>query len=392
MHTGKFRTPPDTPKPRFMRVPILLAIATAALPHVASAQGTRGACRNSSNDFNGIDQFWHLQSTLSGGIEPAKADWDSLFTTPGYAALEQREHRRAAITVAMRAAFLPRQRHARDSLVAANGWVARAIRHMESLPARSAQLDAFATRLCDQDVLGRAIERARTLLPSATDARFGRPNVAFTFFLPDGRGYPTLIVADLANVMGKEDPVQFFAHEVTHYYWAQLGQAREGTSDARGTGPDALSGLLMKIAEESAGDQFDKAAAAELDSNAIAHRYADAEWRAYLEQYRRTLSEAPSQLRQLDEALSQIAAHPDDMQRISDSLGKALPMEGRTLGMYMARAIRRQLGDGAFAAIAGDAVAYMRAYEQAARKPECACAPLSDAAMRAVALLRLSSR
>ena len=83
-----------------------------------------------------------------------------------------------------------------------------------------------------------------------------------------------------------------------------------------------------------------------------------------------------------------IAAYPDEAERLSDSVGKALPIEGRPLGMYIARAIGRQLGDRAFAAIAGDPVGYMRAYERAADAPGCGCVPLSASAMRAIDALR----
>lgn len=338
-------------------------------------------------DFSGVQAFWRLVDVLQVQGEPTAAAWDELFATPGYAALDARERRRASIVLAMRAAFAPSNRQLRDSLLAANGWTARVIRHVESLPARRAALDAFADRMRRDDVVSRAAARAQTLLPAGTVARYGQPSVAFLFFLPDGRGYPGLIVADLANVMSKTDPEQFFAHEATHFYWAQLSRVRRASGDTATTpGARSLESLFMKIAEEAAGDQFDKSTAVDASDATLARISPDAAFRRYLAEYRDAVRRAPDELRRLDAVLTQIASDPSRMQAFADSASRALPLEGRPVGMYMARAIRAQLGDAAFAAIAGDAIGFFRAYQQAASRPACGCVPLSSTALRALDL------
>src|SRR5688572_7274134 len=150
-------------------------------------------------DFAGVDQFWRIADLLQRDIEPDSTLWNALFATPGYAALEAREKRRGAITLGMRSAFKPSLRATRDSILATNPWTARVVRHMQSLPAQRARLDSLRTALIGARFLDRAAEQAATLLPAGVIQKYGTPKVAFVFFLPDGRGYPDLLVADLAN-------------------------------------------------------------------------------------------------------------------------------------------------------------------------------------------------
>jgi hypothetical protein len=356
--------------------------------------GRAQATARAAPDISGIDQFWRIADVLVTGREPAPEMWDALFQTPGYAALQTRERRRADLTAGIRAALSPANRSLRDSLLKLDGWAARVIRHVQTLPARRVALEAFAAQFREKNVLAAAIVRAQALLPPGAEARFGTPPVAFIFFLPDGRGYPGLIVADLAKVANDVDPVAFFAHEATHFYWARLSADRERDTSRRpviGAGPERLASLLMKIAEESAGDQFDKLDAVTSDSLQLTQRYSDPGFLSYLLQYRRELAVAEVQLRRLDSAIAQMGAQPDRMMRLADSASNALPLEGRPVGMYMAQAIRRELGDARFAQVAGDPVAYFVAYQSAAARNSCGCIAFSPETMSVVSgLLRIN--
>ena len=363
-----------------MRLTMLLVCAASPL----SAQV--GRPNAGTTDFSGIVEFWSIVDQLRAGREPADSAWDRLFATPGYAALQARERRRPAITAGMRAAFMPSQTALRDSLLAANGWTARVIRHVQALPQRRAMLDDFMKRAQSQDFLGQAVSRAGTLLPDGTVARYGQPNVAFVFFLPDGRGYPGLIVADLAHVMDMGDPIPFFAHEATHFYWAQLAAARRvrDADTSVSPGRDALESLLMKIAEEAAGDQFDKLEATERNPGALVRANRDSSWARYMAEYRDEIAKADVQLQRMNQALETMAAAPARTRALSDSVGEALPLEGRPVGMYMARAIRRELGDASFKALAGDPVAFFTDYQRASKRASCQCVSFSAEAMRMI--------
>ena len=351
------------------------------------ALGLLGAVTSSAAaqqpDFSGVDRFWQIASWLQRDTEPPTAAWDSLFATPGYAALEARERRRAALVLGMRAALRPSLAPVRDSILATGSWTARVVRHVQTLPARKSELDARRARLTGEAFLARAIERAQTLLPAGTAARFGSPQVAFLFFLPDGRGYPDLLVADLANVANKTDAIGFFAHEATHFYFGRL--ARERAVRPRTPGDSAMLRLLTKLFEESVGDQHDKAPYLTLTDAAFAAAPMDAGWRDYMRQYRAHYAEAESQVARMDEMLARAAEAGDGVVRaVADSLNRALPLEGRPLGFYITQRIRTS-GDEALREAMGDPVAWIETYQRATRG-------MSASTLRLVERLRGQSR
>lgn len=364
-------------------MPRLIAALVILLAGASSAPAQRTA------DFSGAEQFWRIADELRRGTEPRAEEWDRLFATPGYAALDARERRRASIVLGMRAAFHPGLRGIRDSLLSANGWTARVIRHLETLPPLRAELAAFAEQLRREDILAAAAQRAQTLLPAGTVQRYGHPAIAFVFFLPDGRGYPGLIVADLANVMSKPDAVPFFAHELTHFYWSRLARAQD-SAQARSPDPTGLLVLFGKIAEEAFGDQFDKSAVIDASDESLASDGYAADWREYIAEYRREFARAGDELAKLDAALASAASDSIRLRAIADSANRALPLEGRPVGMYMARVIRRELGDAALAATAGSPVDFVLTYQRAAARSSCGCRPLSASTMASVEKLRRS--
>jgi hypothetical protein len=84
----------------------VLAILAATLPGSGFAQ---------SVDISGLPLFWKVYDHLVLGQEPPPRLLDSLFSTPGYAALEQRERRRARLTEAIRPPWSRRLPHHRSA-------------------------------------------------------------------------------------------------------------------------------------------------------------------------------------------------------------------------------------------------------------------------------------
>ncbi|MGH7565733.1 MAG: DUF5700 domain-containing putative Zn-dependent protease [Gemmatimonadota bacterium] len=80
-----------------------------------------------------------------------------------------------------------------------------------------------------------------------------------------------------------------------------------------------------------------------------------------------------------DRSLSTASADDPAAAARLDSLGQALPLEGRPLGFYITRRIRDSLGERALAEVVGDPIGWLEAYQRAARSP--ACPRLSDAAV-----------
>ena len=130
-------------------VPALLCVlqldcaATAQPPSGDTARETRSA----RVDDSVVRQFWVVCDFLRGDREPAAADWDALFATPGYAALEAREHRRKTLTEAFRLAYMPSRAADRERAMAKGGWIAYVLPHLTKVPEARADLDAFRARL-----------------------------------------------------------------------------------------------------------------------------------------------------------------------------------------------------------------------------------------------------
>lgn len=379
---------------RHLLLTLALPLVTAiAAPRTSLAQDR---ARGAEADFSGVDAFWRLVARLERDVEPDSAAWDGLFASQGYVLLTARYYRRPFVEAALRAAFMPSRRAERDSLLRAGaGERARAVRHLASLPGRREQLDTFRAGWRHEEKLRRAVEHARAFLPPGTTERYAPPTrIAFIHFVPDGYGDTALIVADLAHVMVKGEPTRFLAHELTHAYRARLYDervAREGPPP-KARGLAAVYDLLHRLENESIADQNDKAPFLDADDSTLAREVPDSATRAYLAQYRGHVRTAPAQLRAVDDVLQVFADSGADrtaaMQARVDSLTRALPMFGRPLGAYMARAIRQELGAGALVAVVGDPVRYALAYQEAASRPSCGCPRFSERALRVIARLR----
>jgi hypothetical protein len=330
---------------------VLCAIAVAGVAATAEGQ---------TPDFTGVERFWVVAESLQQGREPDAAQWDALFASPGYAALDAREKRRVALQLGIRAALHPALADEREKLLAGTSWTARVIRHVQQIPPRKTELERVRRTLLDNNFLQQASALAQTLLPDGAVARWGVPPVSFIFFLPDGRGYPDIIVADLANIAGRSEIVPFFAHELTHFYFAQLARAR-------GLAPEtpfekAKLTLLTKLFEESLGDQHDKGAYLDLPDAEFNRVALDADRRAYLRDYRAAYATASQLAADLQRAL-----HSQDANAVA-ALGRELPLEGRPLGFHMTRTIRKRLGDARLKAVVGDPLAWYAAFGEATRR------------------------
>ncbi len=339
---------------------------TAALAALATLMAFGGVgCGQSAQpapevDFSGVTAFWQVRDLLASGREPDPATWDRLWATPGYAALEAREHRRAGFTNAFRAAYLPGAAALRDSLRGTPYW-SNVLEHLETVPAKRAALQRFRHRLEGSGWLADAIGRAARLLPpGATDRP--PPPIAFVIFAADGRGYPTLIVADLANVADKADFEGFFAHELHHYFAAPLSRWSWPDSAAS----DLLLEALTKLEAEGIADQLDKADVPTLSDRGLRELTSNPATLDFYRRYRAAYARSDSALALLDRRLAAIDAEPGRMKALGDSLYRELPMEGRPLGAFMARTILDTLGPARLASAVGDPLAFLRLYQEAA--------------------------
>jgi hypothetical protein len=349
------------------RLSIALALLTLALPRQAQAQ---------SIDISGIPLFWRVHDHLTQGREPPPLLLDSLFATPGYGALEQRERRRARLTAGFRLAFLPSLGRQTDSLEAANSWVRAIVPHLRQAAGRRQELDSLVLTLAAGESFRRADSRARALLPASVPAGV-TPPVSFVLFARDGRGYPHLVIADLERVRTMKDPERFFAHEFHHYHRHALSRPEP----RRAPGHDALIGVLTNLEFEGIADRLDKADIPALSAAALAARYADTAERAYYRSYRDEFRRGASWVALVDSVLSGLRPDSSSAAGAAALLASRLPDGGRVIGAYMAATIQDAFGDAGLAGVAGDPAGFFAAYQRAAEG--CAtCRPLSQESAR----------
>jgi hypothetical protein len=335
-------------------------------------------------DFSGIDAFWPVRDALSRGQEPAPAAWDRMFATPGYAALETRERRRAALETAMRAAFNPARTAERDSLLRTNTFASRAARHLMGVAAARDSMDRFRATLTNSTVLDAARRRVADFVPRGLTDTVAPPPVALVLFLNDGRGYPAVIVADLLRLLRTGVDTSYFAHEFFHSYRRRFGVAYR----AHAPQDAGLEELLAYPVEEGVADQLDKRVFVDLSDAEFASYMKRPGALVYAPEYRANHSRAAEWMALVSRTLERTAARPDSAAAIARRDRDSLPDSGRPLGAFMARTIDRQLGRSALIRVAGDTYGFWLDYDRAA---EAANTPRLSAAALAV-VRRLSAQ
>jgi hypothetical protein len=315
-------------------------------------------------DETGIAAFWEVQAQLARGAEPPTADWDALFATPGYAALEARERRRAGLTDAMRLAFLPSMAAARDSAIRTNTFTGRSAKHLMGVPAARDSIERFLTTLRRSTVVSIAKNRVGEFVPRGLTDSVAPPVVALTFFLDDGRGYPTVIVADLLRLTRTGIDTGYFAHEFYHFYRRRFARERPAPAPL-----DAgIAELLGYPAEEGFADQLDKRRYVDPDDATFDMMASRPGFPAYARGYRESYGRAAAWMSKVSTALERGLAKPDSAGIFARAMRDSIPDQGRPLGAYMARTIDRVAGRAAMIAASRDTYDFWLAYDDVASR------------------------
>ena len=338
-------------------------------------------------DFSGIDRFWPVYNTLTAGHEPSRAAWDSLFATPGYAALEARERRRAAIEQAMRVALMPGRAATRDSVIRAGGFTARAARHLAGLPAARESLAVFERELRRSDIVETARRAVSAFLPQGLADSVPPPPIALIFFADDGRGYPSLVIADLLRLARTGLDTGFFAHELFHFY-----RRRFAVSPTPRASDAGIVELLAYPAEEGVADQLDKRRYVETTDDGFAELMRRPGASRYAAEYRAAYRRAGEAMARVSAALEHARAQPDSANAIARVARDSLPDAGRALGAFMAHAIDSMLGRQALISAAGDTFRFWHAYDRAAIRAAQGVPRLSARASEVIRRVERTSR
>lgn len=320
-------------------------------------------------DFSGFYLFGSLADRLESGMEPSSADWDALFSTPGYAALTQSEFKRETLVDRLRLACLPSRAAEREAMLAEHKSMMLA--HFAEARQRWPELLKTASRLASTPLQAEAAALACDHLPvtrlgGRESALMAPPPVSFLIFAKDARGYvPVVMDVVMAAELSERDLLLMLAHEFHHNYRNRILAYHPDESPA---GTEALIWILDQLQAEGCADLI----------NVPEMIYRPDAPAVHGQMYRDGVAAAPVFLAQFDEALAQLAAtraaEPTGTDAVAQrqaacqALRQALPMAGHPTGYYMATTIvdaglERQLVENI-----GDPFAFVELYDQAARQ------------------------
>lgn len=366
-----------------MRVAHLASLIALFLVETARL-GAQAPSTRVDLDWSGVEAFWRIHAVLAADQEPTPVQWDSLFATPGYALLQERERRRDALVRAFRLAYRPSLRAQLDSATAREDWVAFVLPHLRDVPLRRDSVVRFRGEIERDALFDQARERAQSFLPAGTTRRVPAPSVSILYF-KDARGYERILI-DPLYLMRVPDRVQLIGHELHHYYRNKIA------THTRPFGGDLLAWAIANVETEGVAGLVDKAAVPEMTDAEMERRYRVPASLAYFKSYRHEYARSNEWLRFTQHMLERIAAHPDSAATLGAHLHRELPDNGRAMGAFMATVIIEQLGHDALLQVVGDPFAFWERYDQAARQTGGRAAALSDTAMQVIRRLRLAYR
>lgn len=353
-----------------------LALLAAACGTSLSAQGPRPMIP----DTSGIPLFWRIHHQLARDVEPDAELWDSLWATPGYAILEQRERRRAVITRAMELAYMPSLGQSRDSALRAGGWMGWVLRHMTRVPALRDAGRSLTVEVVSAQFLSEAIRLAQAFLPPVTTQRLPPPCISFLIF-DSVRGYDTLLL-DPLYLLELQSPVAAVGHELHHNYRNRIARPQR---PYRG---NLLMWRITTTETEGVASLIDMNQVPRMSAEELSAAYRAPRLQEYYRTYQIEYARSNQWLAWVDRLLQRADVAPDSAAAIGREMDAGLPDMGRMLGAFMASTIDEQLGRAALLDVVGDPFAFWLLYNDAARASGGQALVLSEAAIRAIERLR----
>jgi hypothetical protein len=314
-------------------------------------------------DFSGLQKFLEVMTILSTDKEPTSEQWDSLFGTPGYAVLLQREFQRDFFAARFRLAFMPSRAEAlKDELKKETGARVRYLAHFLRAKGMRPEIERWMAEARPAELYQEAVEKARALLPEG--AIYGWPAVSFVIFAPDSRGYDPVVLDALFCMDLGGRLADMVGHEFHHYY-------RNRFVDL--TQDQATLWVIGQIHGEGIADLIDKAGWTRKNEETLTPREKD-----FMKLYR----ESPSFIRTMDDLLARMSEMRTGRGELGFELRRILPQSGHPTGLYMALLILEELGRPAIVKVAYDPFGFFRLFQEAAVKRGGETPRFSEAAMR----------
>ena len=330
------------------KIALILAFFLVSFPAAAERAAIVPESSRGNADFTGVEAFLELTALLENDREPAPEQWDRLFATPGYAVLIKREFRREFFAERFRLAFMPSKRADCEAQMKKDtGFWAQFLPHDIRARDMRRAIERRIEELRGMDINGRAVARARDLLPTGASA--DTPTVAFVIFAPDARGSDPVVVDVLFSLDEKARFEDFIAHEFHHWYREQMVSLSQD---------EETLWVINQIHAEGIADLVDRADWPKKPSESLNPRE-----KGFMKLY----AESPEVLRKLDEGFTEMAGMKMGRSRPGSELQKAVPMSGHPTGLYMAGLILEEFGRDALVRTVPNPFAFFRLYNKAAK-------------------------
>ena len=201
-----------------------LALLPASAQPAGARQVTSAPQARSAIDLSGVERFLEIVAVLEQDREPTPAQWDQLFSTPGYAVLLAREFSRQDFENRFRLAFVPSKKADLDArLKKDTGFAAQFLPHYVKAKAMRGEIERRVGAFRTAAFADEALACARAFLPASITRE--QPSVAFVVFAPDSRGYDP-VVLDILYMNDREEFLNTVAHEFHHWYRAKRSSPR----------------------------------------------------------------------------------------------------------------------------------------------------------------------
>jgi hypothetical protein len=303
---------------------------------------------------------------LEADRTPSQAQWDSLFSAPGYAEFEayeqQRDRRQGLITLA----FKPTVPAGLERNTIRSEGELQTLEHLRFAAAHRNQIDEFSSQFANESTIAKAVAAAQEYLPPGAADLVLVPPIKLIVLYPGGRALPSCVVFDASLFYGSTAPHRLLGHELHHVFRRKLERVRESEI---GRADMPLMSLLIRMELDGVADLIDKRSFVTSEDAVPITQPQHPSVQRVRSQCDVVFRQAGELLRRLNAAMIDISGSPADSARISEEFKRSLPWMGQqTVGMFMATTIEQQFGREQLIATVGDPFAFVQAYSKAAAK------------------------
>ncbi len=323
---------------------------------------------NPNFDFSSMDHFWEVVRILEADLYPFPEVWDSLFATPGYAALTESEFSQEFFKKHFQTAFMPSKALMLEQKLKEGTDLY--LRHYNRVKYMRNVLKAQQRWLAAAPMMREARRAVRQYLPARLLRNYPPPPIAFLIFANDTRSYSPLIV-DLLYSLDQEEHLSLrIGHEAHHYYRNKLLTFDPGRVQPRDR--DVIW-VLNQIQAEGLADRVDR--------RVLYFQKGYLENMPEAQYFKALVARAPAALDSLNILLNLMADRRRNYADLGRRMRALLPMDGHAVGYYMTSIILKRFGNQELVERVGNPFAFFRLYHLAAIMPESTSPKFSSKAV-----------